>query len=119
MLLEELTKILELSWCKDTSSPSMQDSWNEDNKALGQCAVTALIVNDFLGGKIMRCMCESGSHYYNLIDGKIVDLTVNQFLGEIPLYEEGTSRTREYLLGNEDTNKRYEKLLYNLKQSSA
>ena len=43
MLLDELTKVLELSWNKNTCSPSLQDSWNENNKALGQCAITALI----------------------------------------------------------------------------
>ena len=117
MDLNILNELLNMSWCLETCSPGLQDKWNSDNPSLGQCAITALVVNDFFGGEIMRCMASSGSHYYNLIDGKIVDLTVNQFLGEIPMYEEGSSRTREYLLGNDDTKKRYEKLLYNLKQS--
>ena len=62
-------------------------------------------------------MVSSGSHYYNIIDDEFVDLTVEQFLGEIPQYENGEERTREYLLSNKDTKNRYEKLLYNLKQS--
>ena len=93
MLIKELTKMLELSWNKNTCTLSLQDSWNENNKALGQCAITALIVNDFLGGKIMRCMCESGSHYYNLINDNIIDLTSSQF-NEIPDYTKGEERTR-------------------------
>ena len=116
MLLDELTKVLKLSWNKNTCSPTLQDSWNESNNALGQCAVTALIVNDFLGGKIMRCMCESGSHYYNLIDNNIVDLTDSQF-NEIPDYSKGEERTREYLLSNKDTKKRYKLLLNKVKDS--
>jgi hypothetical protein len=116
MLIEELTKILEFSWNKNTCSPSMQVCWNESNKAFGQCAVTALIVNDFLGGKIMRCMCESGSHYYNLINGNIVDLTSSQF-NEIPNYTKGEERTREYLLSNKDTKKRYRLLLNKVKDN--
>ena len=58
----------------------------------------------------MRCMTPLGSHYYNLIDDKVVDLTVEQFQGEIPNYEEGEERTKEYLLSNEDTYNRYKTL---------
>ena len=90
-------------------------SWDESNPSLGQCAITALIVNDYYGGKIMRCMASSGSHYYNMIENELVDLTVEQFLGEIPEYEKGEERTREYLLGNEDTKSRYLLLNKNLK----
>ena len=114
---KELKKLLTLSWKKETCSKGLRNEWSEENPSLGQCAITALIVNDFFGGKIMRCMASSGSHYYNMIDNELVDLTVEQFLGEIPQYEDGEERTREYLLSNEDTKNRYKKLLYNLKQS--
>ena len=87
MNIEQLKQFLFCKWNKETCSPGLKGSWNEENPSLGQCAITALIVNDFFGGKIMRCMASSGSHYYNLIDGNIVDLTVEQFLGEIPEYE--------------------------------
>ena len=107
MDIESLRSLLNWSWEKDTCSPGLRDKWTKDNKTLGQCAITSLIVNDFFGGKIMRCMASSGSHYYNLIDDELVDLTVEQFLGEIPGYLEGQERTREYLLGNEDTRNRY------------
>ena len=112
----EFKKLLSECWNKYTCSPVLRNNWSEDNPSLGQCAITALIVNDCFGGKIMRCMSSSGSHYYHLIDDKIIDLTVEQFLGEIPKYDEGQERTREYLLTNEDTKMRYAKLLYNLKQ---
>ena len=113
----ELKEFLSYSWSKDTCSPGLRNEWNEDNPSLGQCAITALIVNDIFGGKIMRCMASSGSHYYNLIDDKIVDLTVEQFLGEIPGYNEGQERTREYLLSNEDTKNRYLLLKNNLEKT--
>ena len=115
-MVEELIRILELSWNKETCTPSMQDSWNENNKAIGQCAVTALIVNDFLGGKIMRCMCETGSHYYNVINDNVIDLTASQFETK-PNYVDGEKRTREYLLSNEDTQKRYLLLLKTVKSN--
>lgn len=64
----------------------------------------------------MRCMSSTGSHYYNLINNSIVDLTVNQFFGEVPLYNKGEERTREYLLSNKDTKERYLLLLNSLKR---
>ena len=113
MEIEELKQIITYCWNEETCSPGLKENWCEENPSLGQCAITTLIVNDFFGGKIMRCMTPSGSHYYNLIDNEVIDLTVEQFLGRIPHYEKGEQRTREYLLGNEDTKKRY--LLLNKK----
>lgn len=117
MEIVELKQLLSSSWKKETCSPGLRSEWSEESPSLGQCTITALIVNDFFGGKIMRCIASSGSHYYNLIDNEIVDLTVDQFQGEIPDYDNGEERTREYLLSNEDTKNRYKQLLYYLKQS--
>lgn len=58
-----------------------------------------------------------GNHYYNLIDDKIIDLTIEQFSDEKPKYEDGLEITREYLLSNENIKNMYEQLLYNLKQA--
>lgn len=116
MEIDYLNKLLYDCWSYEPCSPSLRKIWNHDNPSLGQCAITVLIVNDFLGGKIMRCMSSSGSHYYNLIDDNIIDLTAQQFLGEMPLYDEGEERTREYLLSNKDTKERYLLLLKNLKK---
>ena len=117
MELYELKNFLEYSYEKETCSPGFQEEWDDFNPTLGQCAVTALVVNDYFGGKIMRCMTTKGSHYYNIIDGEIVDFTVDQFMGEIPKYEEGEERTRDYLLSNEDTKNRYLLLLKNLREN--
>ena len=115
MTLWEFEEILKASWTKDTS---IDKNWSEDNVSLGQCAVTALVVNDYFGGKIMRCMTSTGSHYYNILnDGcLLVDFTKGQFGDEIPHYETGEERTREYLLSNENTKSRYLKLLKNVKE---
>ena len=110
MEITELKQLLNLSWKYETCSPGLKSVWIKGNPSIGQCAITALIVNDFFGGKIMRCMTSTGSHYYNMIDENVIDLTAEQFLCEIPQYEEGQERTREYLLSNEDTKNRYEKL---------
>lgn len=116
MEIGELKQLLSCSWEKETCAPGLRDEWNEKNPSLGQCAITALIVNDIYGGKIMRCMASTGSHYYNIVDDELVDLTVEQFLGEIPQYEKGEERTREYLLSNEDTKNRYMLLNKNLQE---
>lgn len=116
MDINYLNRLLIESWSYDTCVPSLRDNWNNDIPSLGQCAITALIVNDFFGGKIMRCMTSSGSHYYNLINDEIIDLTVNQFFGILPLYDSGEERTKEYLLSNDNTKERYLLLLNSLKR---
>lgn len=116
-MLEELKKVIEVSWSKETCYPTLQDTWNNSNPSLGQCAITALIVNDFLGGKIMRTMQDGISHYYNLVNGKVIDLTIDQFEGIIPNYEIGEERTREYLLSSSDTTTRYKILFQNVKDN--
>ena len=117
MKIKELEYILRKSWNRETCVPSMQNDWNSNNPSLGQCAITSLVVNDFMGGKIMRCMASTGSHYYNLVNNEIVDLTREQFGEEVPGYEEGEERTRQYLLSNEDTKNRYYMLLSNVKEN--
>lgn len=116
MEINKLKILLEKSWNRDTCSPGLRYKWSEDNPSLGQCAITSLIVNDYFGGKIMRCMASTGSHYYNLIDNEIIDLTAEQFGDEVPKYEDGEERTIEYLLSNEDTKNRYLMLYNNLKE---
>lgn len=115
MKLEELDKIIKLSWTKETSFDS--NSWDESNPSYGQCAITSLIINDFMGGKIMRCMCDDISHYYNIIQNEIIDLTLEQFNGKLPDYINGEEKTREYILSNENTKKRYLLLLKNVKNN--
>jgi len=117
MKISELKRIIEMSWSKETCYPMSCDVWSIDNPSLGQCAITALVVNDFLGGKIMRCMCGEVSHYYNIINGEVVDLTKEQFNGLVPDYDNSIERTREYVLSNEDTKSRYLKLLNNVRNN--
>jgi hypothetical protein len=78
---------LRLAWDKETSY--WPDKWTSDNPALGQCAVTALVVHDHYGGSIKRCMVkfknsageeEEVEHYYNMLpENKREDSTLEQF----------------------------------------
>lgn len=104
------------AWCRETSSTPGE--WTEDNPALGQCAVTALVVQDLLGGKLLRCEVDGESHYFNVLeDGEGIDLTFEQFLGSAAPGDEGPSlitaseeRDREYVLSHPSTRVRYEML---------
>lgn len=113
--LQILEKALQNSWSAETSS---SDDWNIDNPTVGQCAVTACIVQDYLGGDIVNSIVTlpSGkevSHYLNLVNGRYIDLTSQQFTegaifsNPIPK-KKSYSSTREYCLSYEDTSNRYE-----------
>ncbi|MCA9478659.1 MAG: hypothetical protein KC535_05925 [Nanoarchaeota archaeon] len=122
MVLEEL---IAKSWSKETSSDP--NDWTEDNPARGQCAVTALIVQDMYGGNILNMLVDfrgqTESHYMNLVDGKIVDLTGIQYEGITLDYSKAAPKrkdfasTREYILSYPQTQKRYELLKNTLSQN--
>ncbi len=68
------------SWSRETCYPPQKEEWTEENPALGQCAVTALVVNDFLGGNI--AYNSKLNHYWNILpDNSTLDLTKIQFHG--------------------------------------
>ncbi|MCY7799350.1 MULTISPECIES: hypothetical protein [Bacillus] len=103
--IEQIMKALYKSWSSDSSS-----KWSQDNPAKGQCGVTALVVNDILGGEIRKTKLPEGWHFYNFINGKRYDLTVSQFKEDI-LYMDIPSNRNEAF---SDTN---EKQYNYLKQS--
>ena len=82
MKLSRLEEALTKCWDEKTSSDP--EDWTSENPAWGQCAVAALIVNDYLGGEIVWAEAKlpdgrSISHYFNQIEGKEIDLTRRQF----------------------------------------
>jgi hypothetical protein len=107
--MKELSLALLRAWCADTA----RGSWRVDVPALNQCAVTALIVQDYFGGDLKRQALNDGdSHYWNdLPYFSEVDLTFSQFavtkqfgVGDV------ITRSREYVLSFPDTKIRYELL---------
>lgn len=64
-------------------SPATEAKWQEDNPACGQCSVTALIVQDLFGGKILKTRIGEAWHFYNGIAGSRCDLTASQFAKSI------------------------------------
>ena len=70
---------LRKAWCRETAHPSYQSKWSEDNPSVGQCCVTALVVQDLYGGDIYSCKVGKNSHFVNIINERIVDKTAEQF----------------------------------------
>lgn len=113
--LADLFGILLESWCKETAYPSCQHDYVQENDpTYGQCAITATIVYDLFGGTINRVrFSDGGTHYFNRIDGRDIDLTSDQFdLYDIEVnYEKNEEMSREYCNKNPDTLKRYQLLV--------
>ncbi len=101
---------LKKAWSKDTCSPELKYKWSHINCCAGQCAVTALIVNDVFGGDIKKCYVHDDLHYFNIVGGRIVDLTRPQF-GRAPIdYANAENESKENMLADEDIRHRYEQL---------
>ena len=115
MELDKLETILNSLYSKETCYPECRNQWNDDNKTLGHCAIVALIINDYFGGYICKIKVNNISHYFNLIDGEIVDLTSEQFKINDISYANYIIKTREDVLMDEDTKKRYEILKLKIK----
>jgi hypothetical protein len=104
--MTRLVRAIRESWDGDTS---VVPDWAGSRPSRGQCAVTALVVQDYLGGDLLRATVEGTSHYWNrLPDGQVVDLSREQFDVFEPVNVE--RRTREYVLSYPDTADRYRTL---------
>lgn len=81
--LDEVERAVRLSWRRDTSDAP--EYWWSGNPARGQCAATALVVQGWFGGVLLRAdVLRDGvpvqTHYWNrLPSGRQVDLTWEQF----------------------------------------
>src|ERR1019366_724345 len=92
------------SWGPDTAYDPA--AWSPHCPERGQCAVTALIIQDHLGGDLLRAVAGGDSHYWNLLpSGEELDLTRAQFASFAP---EGTAvRSRGQVLSFPSAAARY------------
>lgn len=95
--IEKLQKALLNSWSIESSS-----KWSSGNPAKGQCGVTALVINDLLGGEIRKTKLPDGWHFYNIINNKRYDFTVTQFKDEIDYIDVASNREDAFLDTNEN-----------------
>src|SRR3954447_20072269 len=82
--LAQIEAAIREGWGRETSDDP--DDWSEANRARGQCAVTALVIRELLGGEILvanvlRDGVRVDRHAWNrLPSGVSIDLTREQFL---------------------------------------
>lgn len=114
--LEDLGRELQDAWCRETSV--QPGEWTARNPALGQCAVTALVVQDHLGGDLVQAIVNGISHYWNRLEsGEEVDLSREQFGRSVRIETEPGVRSRAYVLSFPDTVSRYDLLRERLKRA--
>jgi len=71
------------SWDIETSDEP--EAWSSSNPSRGQCGASALVTNDWLGGRILLSKVyvdqrQIGYHYQNLLNsGELFDPTGDQF----------------------------------------
>ena len=80
-------RAVEGGWSSATST-----LWRADNPAAGQCSVTALLLQEMLGGCILKTRVGSAWHYYNDLGDGRVDLTAAQFATPIAYDDLATDR---------------------------
>ena len=98
-------------WHRDTSY--WPDRWLAHRPSTGQCAVTALIVQDQFGGQIVEAKTNQGeAHFLNRLPGLgDIDITGDQFDSSVEIHVCGIA-DRKAILSCPDTVRRY-KLLKN------
>ena len=67
-------------WCEETCAPRMRKDWMMENRTLGQCSITAFLIQDIYGGKVYGVPLRDGNyHCFNDVGGCVFDLTSEQF----------------------------------------
>lgn len=107
----DLYDVLSGIWCEYTCAPRLRESWSAENRTLGQCSITAFLVQDIFGGKVYGIPREGGNyHCYNVVGGCVFDLTSEQFGDEVLDYENNPEQFREVHFAKEEKRQRYEYL---------
>jgi hypothetical protein len=84
--LPRIAAAMRRHWSLDTCDPVDQGDWSPDNPSRGQCGVSALVLQELVGGELLVAQVlfadgtHQGVHYWNLLpSGTEVDLTRDQF----------------------------------------
>lgn len=103
--------LLSRLWCADTCAPRLRGDWSPENKTLGQCSITAFLMQDLYGGKVCGVPLDDGNfHCFNVVGDCVFDLTSEQF-GNVRLQYTGCpEQLRETHFAKEEKLQRYELL---------
>jgi hypothetical protein len=99
--IDAMARHIAAGWDADTA---WIDDWDETNPARGQCGSSALVLQDLLGGTVVRAMVEPTPrhrivHYWNVLPLGQVDLTWHQFESEARITDAGPVERGELLDG--------------------
>ena len=107
-------------WSAETCAPRMRGDWSPENRTLGQCSITAFLMQDVFGGKVFGVPLGDGNfHCYNVVGDCVFDLTSEQFGGRVLSYENNPEQFRETHFAKEEKRLRYELLRKRFKQEYA
>ena len=97
-------------WCLYTCAPRLRPEWSPSNKTLGQCSITAFLVQDIFGGEVYGIpLANGGFHCYNAVGDVVFDLTSEQFGGEPLSFTLENPQSREVHFADKE---KYERYLY-------
>jgi hypothetical protein len=98
-------------WSADTCAPRMRADWSPENPTLGQCSITAFLMQDIYGGKVLGVPLGDGNfHCFNAVGDCVFDLTSEQFQGVTLNYADCPEQHRETHFAKEEKRQRYELL---------
>jgi hypothetical protein len=108
VLLSSLPAVFQECWRRETSYEP--EKWSPENPTHGQCAITALVIQDLLGGDLLRAKADGADHYWNRLPGcRELDLTRDQFGSTVTLAAPEVV-SRDYVLSFSSTVRRYKRL---------
>ena len=94
-------------WSIDTCAPRLRSDWSINNKTLGQCSITAFLVQDIFGGDVYGVKLNDGNfHCYNVVGNAKFDLTSEQFDYALN-YDNNPMQSREIHFSKEEKYQRY------------
>lgn len=103
--------LLRTIWSADTCAPRMRSDWTPENRTLGQCSITAFLMQELFGGKVYGVALKDGNfHCFNVVGDCVFDLTKEQFEDAVPDYHKCTEQSREIHFLKEEKRQRYELL---------
>ena len=107
----EYYDLLSEIWCAETCAPRMRSDWSPENKTLGQCSITAFLLQDLYGGKVFGVPLGDGNyHCFNVVGDCVFDLTSEQFGDRKLNYTDCPEQFRETHFAKEEKRQRYELL---------
>ena len=113
---KDLYDSLKRIWSVETCAPRMRKDWSPENPSLGQCTISAFLVQDIFGGKVYGVPLNDGNyHCFNAVDRHVFDITSEQFERKLD-YTLEYEQFREEHFAKTEKKERYELLKRRLKE---